>query len=128
MKKIKIIAGVLALCAIAGVNVWNAATIMNESSLNIEDVENVAEGFEIIVQVKPDMSSGGSEKSEWYWSDFLPGSNWKSESQHIHCELYQESSSGRPIRKVQEFNIVTCGNGAGDCWYSDSNNCLYLMR
>ncbi|MDD6003541.1 MAG: hypothetical protein PUC50_15235 [Bacteroidales bacterium] len=39
MKKIKILAGALALCAIAGVNVWNATATMIGSELELDDIE-----------------------------------------------------------------------------------------
>lgn len=46
MKKFKLIVGVVALFALVVANVWNAATVQNVTSLEVINVENVADGVE----------------------------------------------------------------------------------
>ena len=129
MKKLKYIVGAVALFALVVANVWNAATVNKMSCLAFMDVENIADGFEINANMKPMPTSGwgGGEPSKKYWSDYLPGSNWKNNSVHVHCELDQVVN-GTPEHKVMDFDVVQCGNGAGDCWWSDDTDCLKLMQ
>ena len=46
MKKFKFLVVAVALFAVVAVNVWNAATSLKSSALNIEDVEAIAQDIE----------------------------------------------------------------------------------
>lgn len=124
MKKIKILAGALALCAIAGVNVWNATIRSHyDSSLNLSEVEKVADG--------------------WEWSDVLgwASSRWYDKvikSTNTTCTItYSDSYSANvtilgcgggfttpgttyTASVPGTLYMIECSDGDGDCWSSKS--------
>jgi hypothetical protein len=89
MKKFKLLVGAMALFALAVVNVWNAATSLNVSELDIYNVESiVAEG---------DVNSGTSPELKcnvtfWrIWGDERADrSGWKKKECESGCYYYDE--------------------------------------
>lgn len=110
MKKIKILAGALALCAIAGTNIYVACIGLQSSNLNISNVETVAEGWEW----------GG-------WSNFWDGYGFLKDEQPYGGQCPMSYSSGNSNSNSNSNNVnggyggVTVGAGSSYS-YSGSNN------
>ncbi len=67
MKKLKFLVGAVALFALVAVNVWNAATTLRGSDLDVEDVEAMAVDPEYLYEY----SVVGKYSNIW-WLDEVP--------------------------------------------------------
>ena len=116
MKKLKYLVGAVALLALVAVNVWNAATVMKMSALNVANVENVAEGFEWgIFDANRNEAGVGTplhcEVDKWVLLDanaefHYPGGVFKGDA---NCDA-------NTIKHIHyEYVGNKCGKGKGDC-------------
>ena len=102
MKKLKFLVGAVALFALVAVNVWNAATTLRGSDLDVEDVEAMAVDPEYLYEY----SVVGKYSNIW-WLDEVPCTGKTT-------EVYQDlPRNGRPTRI--QTHVTTWTGKKGIC-------------